>query len=212
MIRVVICDDQPLIRSGFRMILESDGDIEVVGEASDGFSAVEVVKSQRPDVVLMDVRMPHRDGISATREIEESKVIILTTFSLDEYVVDALRAGASGFLLKDTTPDELIKAIKLVYAGDAVLSPEVTRTVVEMASGRLVMQPQENKVEIELSAREVDVLKLIAGGLSNSEIAAKLYLSEATVKSHVSHLLSKLGVRDRVQAVIYAYDRGIVGS
>ncbi|MDA8278534.1 MAG: response regulator transcription factor [Actinomycetota bacterium] len=211
MIRVVICDDQPLIRSGFRMILEADGEIEVVGEASDGFSAIEMVKVQKPDVVLMDIRMPHRDGISATRDIIDSKVIILTTFSLDEYVVDALRAGASGFLLKDTTPEELIRSIKLVHAGDAVLSPEVTRTVVEMASGRLGKY-HEKRSDIELSAREIDVLKLIAAGLSNSEIASELYLSEATIKSHVSHLLSKLGVRDRVQAVIYAYDNGIVGS
>lgn len=212
MIRVVICDDQPLIRSGFRMILDADREIEVVGEASDGYSAVEVVKSQKPDVVLMDVRMPHRDGISATREIMNSKVIILTTFSLDEYVVDALSAGASGFLLKDTTPDELIRAIKLVHAGDAVLSPEVTRTVVEMASGRMSKQSTGRSSEVDLSAREIDVLKLIAAGRSNAEIAGELYLSEATVKSHVSHLLSKLGVRDRVQAVIYAYDNGLAGS
>ncbi|MDA8026254.1 MAG: response regulator transcription factor [Actinomycetota bacterium] len=212
MIRVVICDDQPLIRSGFQMILDADGEIEVVGEASDGYSAVEVVKNQKPDVVLMDVRMPHRDGISATREITNSKVIILTTFSLDEYVVDALRAGASGFLLKDTTPDELIRAIKLVHAGDAVLSPEVTRTVVEMASGRLSKQSAERSSEVDLSAREIEVLKLIAAGRSNAEIAGELYLSEATVKSHVSHLLAKLGVRDRVQAVIYAYDNGLAGS
>ncbi len=211
MIRVVICDDQPLIRSGFKMILESTGEIEVVGEASDGYRGVEVIERVNPDVVLMDIRMPNLDGLAATKKISGSKVIILTTFSIDEYVVEAIRAGASGFLLKDTTPEELIRAVKMVASGEAFLSPEVTRTVVEMATGRVGSQRFEQGAKIDLSSREVEVLKLIASGMSNSEIAGELFLSEATVKSHVSHLLSKLEVRDRVQAVIFAYENGLVG-
>ncbi|MDA8197136.1 MAG: response regulator transcription factor [Actinomycetota bacterium] len=206
-----MCDDQPLIRSGFKMILESTGEIEVVGEASDGYRGVEVIERVNPDVVLMDIRMPNLDGLAATKKISGSKVIILTTFSIDEYVVEAIRAGASGFLLKDTTPEELIRAVKMVASGEAFLSPEVTRTVVEMATGRVGSQRFEQGAKIDLSSREVEVLKLIASGMSNSEIAGELFLSEATVKSHVSHLLSKLEVRDRVQAVIFAYENGLVG-
>jgi DNA-binding NarL/FixJ family response regulator len=207
-IRVVIADDQPLMRAGFKTVLEATGTIEVVGEAGDGEEAVRVAEALEPDVVLMDIQMPRLDGIEATRRMPRRKVLILTTFGLDDYIVDALRAGASGFLLKDARPQELVGAVRAVAAGDAVLSAPVTRRLLDQIAHRLpapVPQAPDG-----LTEREHEVWRLLAGGLSNAEIAAALTVSEATVKTHVSNLLGKLGLRDRVQAVILAYESGLV--
>ena len=212
-VRVLIVDDQALMRTGFRMILEAEEDLEVVGEAADGLEAVERTARTRPDVVLMDVRMPNLDGVQATRRIlegpgEAPRVLILTTFDLDEYVYDSLRAGASGFLLKDAPPEELVAAIHVLAAGDALLAPSVTRRLLtEFAARPGARRPAELD---ELTARETEVLRLLAKGLSNSEIAGELCLGETTVKTHVGHVLMKLGVRDRVQAVVLAYESGLV--
>jgi DNA-binding NarL/FixJ family response regulator/class 3 adenylate cyclase len=215
-VRIVIVDDQALVRAGFRMILEAEEDIEVVGEAADGREAVSEVQRLRPDVVLMDVRMPEVDGIEATRRLlgadgTTAKVVMLTTFDMDEYVYEALRAGASGFLLKDVPPEQLVAGIRAVASGDALLAPSVTRRVIE----EFVRRPPESvrtpPPELsDLTAREAEILQLIARGLSNAEIAKELVVSETTVKTHVAHVLMKLGLRDRVQAVVFAYESGVV--
>jgi DNA-binding NarL/FixJ family response regulator len=215
--RVLLVDDQPLLRTGFRMILSAESDLTVVGEAADGASAVELARRLKPDVVLMDIRMPGMDGIQATRALagpgveDPIKVLMLTTFGLDEYVVESLRAGASGFLLKDAPPEDLVEAIRIVAAGEALLAPSVTRRLLDRVASRL---PPANEDTIpalsELTERELEVLKLMARGLSNAEIAEKLVVSETTVKTHVSRVLSKLDLRDRVQAVILAYETGLV--
>jgi DNA-binding NarL/FixJ family response regulator len=214
-ITVLIADDQALIRSGLRAILESEPGIEVVGEASDGAEAVEAVRRLRPHVALMDIRMPRLDGVAATRALLRgaapvtTKILILTTFHLDAYVAEALRAGASGFLLKEATGDQLIEAVRVVASGEAILAPQVTRRLLEkMASGPAGDGGQ--RIRDLLSAREVDVLLLVARGLSNAEIGAELHLAETTVKSHVQSMLGKLGVRDRLQAAVAAYDAGLV--
>ncbi|NNN14997.1 MAG: response regulator transcription factor [Acidimicrobiaceae bacterium] len=210
MIEVLIADDQPMIRSGFRLILESAEDISVIGEAGDGREAVELAKQLSPDVIVMDIRMPNLDGIAATRLIDNAKVLILTTFHLDNYVVEALAAGASGFLLKDATADELKSAIRSIARGDAALSPSVTRTILDIVKASHASRLQPPSELSTLSARESDVLKCLALGMSNHEIGASLYLSEATVKTHVSRILAKLGLRDRVQAVVFAYRYGVL--
>jgi DNA-binding NarL/FixJ family response regulator len=212
-IRVLIADDQPLMRAGFKTVLEATGAIEVVAEASDGEEAIAAANAHQPDVVLMDIRMPKVDGIEATRALPRQRVLILTTFGLDEYIVEALRAGASGFLLKDARPQELVGAVKAVAAGDAVLSTQVTRRLLDQVAHRLPAPVERDGGALaSLTDRELEVLKLLAGGRSNAEIAEALVVSEATVKSHVSNLLGKLGLRDRVQAVILAYETGLVGS
>jgi len=211
-IRVVIADDQPLMRAGFRTVLEATGSIEVVAEAGDGEAAVRAATEQRPDVVLMDIRMPGLDGIEATRRLPRERVLVLTTFGLDEYIVEALRAGASGFLTKDAPAHELVAAVRAVAAGDAVLSPMVTRQLLDRVARRLpAVVPAPGDGLATLTEREREVLGLVAAGLSNAEIAAALVVAEPTVKTHVSHVLGKLGLRDRVQAVIYAYETGLVG-
>jgi len=213
-IRVLVVDDQALVRAGFRMVLEAEEDMEVIGEASDGREAVVEGRRLQPDVVLMDVRMPELDGIAATREltIEHSRVrvLMLTTFDLDEYVYEALRAGASGFLLKDVAPEQLVDAIRAVARGDALLAPSVTRRVIEEFVRRRATPPIRSAAIDELTPREIEVFGLIAQGLSNAEIAAELVVSETTVKTHVAHVLTKLGLRDRVQAVVLAYESGLV--
>ena len=214
-IRVVLCDDQALVRSGFRMILEAREDIEVVGEAEDGAQALDLAWRHRPDVVLMDVRMPRLDGVEATRRLVESgseaRVLILTTFDLDEYVYEALRAGASGFLLKDVQPAQLVEAIRVVARGEALLAPTVTRRLLDRFAQALPGSPEKPPPELSsLTEREREVLGLLAGGLSNAELAERLFLSETTVKTHVSSILRKLGLRDRVQAVVLAYRAGLV--
>jgi DNA-binding NarL/FixJ family response regulator len=211
MIRVAIADDQALVRSGFRMILEARPDVEVVGEAEDGEQAVELVRELEPDVLLLDVRMPNLDGIEATRRIvadgSSTRILILTTFDLDDYVHDAVRAGASGFLLKDVRPTELVDAIRVIATGNALLGPTALGRLLE----RFGTPPSQNGAALPaLTDRERQILQLVAEGLSNAEIASRLVLSEATIKTHVSNLLRKLGVRDRVQAVIAAYDSGLV--
>jgi DNA-binding NarL/FixJ family response regulator len=213
-VSVVIADDQTLVRAGFRMILDTRDDIEVVGEAGDGGEAIARVAELSPDVALIDVRMPEVDGIEATRRIvaagAPTRIIILTTYDLDESVFAALRAGASGFLLKDVPPTELVEAVRVVARGDAMLSASVTRRLLDRFVGSLP-DPAQRAPEVgELTEREVEVLRLVAGALSNTEIAERLYLSEATVKTHVSSLLRKLRLRDRVQAAVYAYDIGLV--
>jgi DNA-binding NarL/FixJ family response regulator len=212
--RVVIADDQALVRGGFRMILGAKEDMEVVGEAGDGAEAVALTDSERPDVVLMDVRMPGMDGIEATRRIVESgspaRVVVLTTFDADEYVFAALRAGASGFMLKDVRPPELVEAIRVVARGDALLAPSVTRRLLDRFAGALPDGAPPSPYLEELTEREREVLRFVALALSNAEIAARLHLTEATVKTHVSSVLRKLGLRDRVQAVVFAYDVGLV--
>jgi DNA-binding NarL/FixJ family response regulator len=213
-IRVVIADDQALVRSGFRLIVEGRPDLEVVGEAEDGAQAVALVEELQPDVILLDIRMPNLDGIEATKQIVASgsrtRILVLTTFDLDEYVYGAVRAGASGFLLKDVRPNELVDAIRVVASGSALLGP----TAIERLLARFSAPtdaPQTETIAIgSLTDREAEILELLANGLSNAEIAARLVVSETTVKSHVSNLLRKLGVRDRVQAVIAAYDAGVV--
>jgi DNA-binding NarL/FixJ family response regulator len=210
-IRVLIADDQPLMRAGFKTVLEATGSIEVIAEASDGEEAIRAAEAHAPDVVLMDIRMPRVDGIEATRRLPRHRVLILTTFGLDEYIVEALRAGASGFLLKDARPQELVGAVKAVAAGDAVLSTAVTRSLLDQVAHRLPAPVAADGALSALTERELEVLRLLAGGRSNAEIAAALVVSEATVKSHVSNLLGKLGLRDRVQAVILAYETGLVG-
>jgi DNA-binding NarL/FixJ family response regulator len=213
-IRVLICDDQALVRAGFRAILEAQPDIEVVGEAENGAEAVALAERRAPDVILMDIRMPVLDGVEATRRLAEAgasaRILVLTTFDLDEYVHAAIRAGASGFLLKDVTPAKLIEAIRVVAAGDALLAPSVTRRLLEQFATTLPQRDQSSAALSELTARETEVLRLLAAGLSNAEIAASLVVSEATVKTHISSLLRKLGLRDRVQAVILAYESGLV--
>ena len=210
--RVLLADDQELVRAGFRMILETQADIEVVGEAADGVEAVQATRRLRPDVVLMDIRMPNLDGLQATRRIvaarSAARVLILTTFDLDEYVYQALTAGASGFLLKNAPPEQLIGAVRVVADGDALLSPSITRRVIEHFT--LLPPPGGADALAGLTSREREVLKLVARGLSNAEIAAELLVSDTTVKSHVAHLLAKLRLRDRVQAVVLAYESGLV--
>jgi DNA-binding NarL/FixJ family response regulator len=219
-VSVVLVDDQPLIRTGFRMILHATDDIRVIGEAGEGRAAIEVVNETQPDVVLMDVRMPGTDGIEATREIvasgSRSRVLILTTFDLDEYAFAALKAGASGFLLKDVPPGDLTAAIRIVAAGDAVVSPRITRELLDRYAA-LLPTPDESSSEpaihpllARLTEREGEVLLALARGLSNSEIAAEMSLSEATVKTHVTRILAKLELRDRVQAVVLAYEQRLI--
>ena len=214
-IRVLICDDQALVRAGFRAILGSRPEIEVVGEAENGAEAVALAERRRPDVILMDIRMPVLDGVEATRQLvaegSPARILVLTTFDLDEYVHAAIRAGASGFLLKDVTPAKLVEAIRIVAGGDALLAPSVTRRLLERFAATLSAGDQSSQVLGQLTPRETEVLRLLAAGLSNAEIASELVVSEATVKTHISSLLRKLGLRDRVQAVILAYETGLVG-
>jgi DNA-binding NarL/FixJ family response regulator len=214
-IRVLLADDQRLVRAGFRMILKAEPDIEVVGEAEDGLAVVEAARELRPDVVLMDIRMPNADGLEATRKIiagpaPRPRILVLTTFDLDEYVYEALRAGATGFLLKDTPEDQLIAAIHVAADGGAIFSPSVTCRLIEQISKQAPRQPPA--ALSELTPREFEVLRLVARGLSNSEIACELVVSEHTAKTHVAHILSKLDLRDRVQAVVLAYESGLVDS
>ncbi len=213
-IRVLLADDQSLIRAGFRMILESQGDIEVVGEAANGEQAADAARRLKPDVVMMDIQMPGGDGLAATRTIAaapdgHSRVIILTTFERDEYVFEALQAGASGFLLKNAPPEQLVEAVRLVASGEALLAPSVTRRVIEQFARRPVEAETSARLD-SLTQREREVLVMLARGLSNSELAAHFIVSEGTIKTHVSSLLGKLGLRDRVQAVVLAYETGLV--
>jgi DNA-binding NarL/FixJ family response regulator len=218
MISVLLADDHALIRKGFRLILSGEPDIEVAGEACDGATAVTMCRALRPDVVLMDIRMPGRDGIEATRDIAvaglPSKVLILTTFDLDDYVYSGLRAGASGFLLKDTQPDDLVAAIRTVAAGDAVLAPQATQRLIRQFAATQQPEPASSQLATQirqaLTSREQDVFGRVAAGLSNGEIAAGLHLSPGTVKIHVGRILAKLGLRDRVQAVVLAYESGLI--
>jgi len=210
-LRVVIADDQPMMRAGFKVVLEATGDIEVVAEAGNGEEAVRAAGEHSPDVVLMDIRMPGLDGIEATRRLPRQRVLILTTFGLDQYIIEALRAGASGFLLKDSPTSEVVAAVHAVAAGDAVLSAAVTRQLLDQVARRLPAPVARRPDEPDpLTEREHEVLRMLANGLSNAEIAEALVVSEATVKSHVSHILGKLGLRDRVQAVIYAYETRLI--
>jgi len=215
-IRVLIADDQQLVRTGFRMILESEPDLEVVGEAVNGLHAVSIARELHHDVVLMDNRMPDLDGIEATRRLmahgeqPPTRVLILTTFDLDEYVFDALRAGASGFLLKDTPAGQLTAAVRMIAAGDALLAPTITRRLIEEFTATSRTLPPPPGLD-ELTARELEVFRLVAKGLSNAEIATQLVIAETTVKTHVTRVLMKLGLRDRVQAVVLAYESGLVG-
>jgi len=210
-VRVLLVDDDALVRAGLRMILSSAPDLELVGEADDGARAVAAVREHRPDVVLMDIRMPEMDGIEATRRLPGQRVLILTTFGLDEYIIEALRAGASGFLLKDAPTQEVLDAVRAVAAGDAVLAPAVTRQLLDQVGRRLPAPVSRTPDDLAtLTDREQQVLRMLAAGLSNAEISNALVLSEATVKTHVSNLLGKLGLRDRVQAVIYAYETGLI--
>jgi len=213
-IRVLVADDQSMVRAGFRMLLGGEPDIEVVAEASTGREAIDKVRRFQPTVVLMDIRMPEMDGLEATRRIlaagDAPRILILTTFALDEYIYDALSAGASGFVLKDDPPEQLIGAVRTVAAGEALLSPEVTKRVIRQFS-RLPRPSRPQGFE-ELTAREHEIFGLIAGGLSNTEIAQQLVISDSTVKSHISHILQKLGLRDRVQLVVLAYRAGLIDT
>lgn len=213
-IRVIIADDQELVRAGFAMVINSQEDMSVVGQAKDGYEAVELCKTLQPDVILMDVRMPRMDGIEATQKIQQARVIILTTFDLDEYVMAAINAGASGFLLKDTEPETLLNSIRTVYQGNAIIAPSATKRLIEkMMEGSLAPSPAPAYTDPELedlTDREREVLIEIAHGLSNQEIAEKLFISLPTVKTHVAHILQKINARDRVQAVVFAYDNHLV--
>jgi DNA-binding NarL/FixJ family response regulator len=215
-IRIVLADDQALIRVGLRALAEAETDIEVVGEAADGRQALQVVRATHPDVVVMDIRMPVMDGLEATRQIAADptlagvRVLVLTTFELDEYVFEALRAGAGGFLLKDADPAELLRAVRVVAAGDALLSPRVTRRVVEAFAGRPVPNSPRTSLLAELTEREREVVALVGNGLSNDEIGVKLFISPATARTHVSRAMSKLDARDRAQVVVFAYETGLV--
>ena len=214
MIRALVADDQAVVRGGLRMILEAQEDIEVVGEAGDGAAAVELVRELQPDVVLMDIRMPEMDGIEATRRLalagSGARVLVLTTYGLDEYVYEALKAGAAGFLIKTDSPERLVEAVRVVAAGESLLAPEVTRRLIDrFLAGARPGRSAPPELE-ELTARELEVLKLVARGLSNAEIAQTLFVSDGTVKTHVSSVLSKLGLRDRVQAVVFAYECSLV--
>jgi DNA-binding NarL/FixJ family response regulator len=215
MTRVVLADDQALVRAGFRALLDAEDDIHVVGEAVDGADAVRVVRREKPEVVLMDIRMPETDGLEATRQIvaeerlADVKVVILTTFELDEYVFEALRSGASGFLLKDTEPGDLVQAVRLVAGGDALLSPSVTKRLIAEFASRAKKPPPAAALE-ELTAREREVMALVAEGLTNDDIAERFVLSPATVKTHVNRAMMKLGARDRAQLVVLAYESGLV--
>ena len=215
MISVLIADDQALVRAGFRMILDAEEDLDVVGEASDGREAIDVARRLKPDVVLMDIRMPELDGIEATRRVialdgtPPARVLMLTTFDLNEYVYEALRAGASGFLLKDVPPEQLAAGIRVVAQGDALLAPSITKRLIQEFASAAPVAAKPPKGLDELTARELEVFKLVARGLSNAEIAAELIVSETTVKTHVARVLMKLGLRDRVQAVVLAYESGI---
>jgi DNA-binding NarL/FixJ family response regulator len=214
-IRVLLADDQAMVRAGFRLILAAEPDIAVAGEAADGVEAIAAARRLRPDVTLMDVRMPRLDGIAATGRLladdpAPTRVVVLTTFDVDAHVYDALRAGASGFLLKNAPPEDLVQAIRVVAAGAGLLDPAVTRRVIEEFARSPVPDPTPSEVAA-LTERELEVLHHVARGLSNAEIAASLVVSEATVKTHVARMLTKLGLRDRVQAVVYAYERGLVG-
>jgi DNA-binding NarL/FixJ family response regulator len=216
MIRLLIADDQVMVREGFSALLDAQPDFEVVGSAGDGAAAVTLARRLKPDIVLMDVRMPGMDGLEATRRLNEPwpgwaeppRILVLTTFDLDDYVYEALRAGASGFLLKDAPADDLVRAVRVVASGDALLAPSVTRRLVEEFARRPRRQPSSSLRQ--LTQRETDVLRLVARGLSNAEIAEQLFLAEQTVKSHVSRLFAKLGLRDRAQAVVLAYESGLV--
>jgi DNA-binding NarL/FixJ family response regulator len=215
MIRVLVCDDQALVRAGYTTILSAQDDFEVVGQAADGREAVELARRLTPDVVIMDVRMPGIDGIEATRQLagpgtgQRVKVLVVTTFNLDEYVFEALRAGASGFLLKDTPPEEMMRGIRTVADGNALLAPEVTRRLIGRFGSRLREAEATPDALAQLTDRELDVLRLVAGGLSNAEIAATLFIGTETVKTHVSRVLTKLHLRDRVQAVVLAHRLGV---
>ncbi|MCW2932969.1 MAG: response regulator receiver protein [Actinomycetia bacterium] len=209
MIRVLIADDQPLMRQGFAMILGAQPDITVVGEAGTGTRVVAQARDLAPDVIMMDIQMPGMDGITATRHLRGCKILVLTTFGTDDHVAQALRAGASGFLLKDATPEQLIHAIRVVAGGDALLDPAITRNLIRRALPALITPEAPPRFEA-LSGREIEVLRLIAQGMTNAEVAALLMVSEATVKTHVSRLLAKLDLRDRVQAVVAAYQHGLV--
>jgi len=213
-IAVVLADDHAMVRAGFRLVLDTEDDIDVVGEASDGEQAIIVTRALRPDVVLMDVQMPRTDGLAATARIVadaglESRVIILTTFERDDYVFEALRAGASGFLLKNAPPEELVHAVRIVAAGEALLAPSITRRVIADYYRRPAPSVADSCLQ-RLTERETEVLRLLATGMSNGELAAQLYVGEGTIKTHVSSMLTKLGLRDRVQAVVYAYETGLV--
>ena len=214
MIRVLVVDDQALVRGGFRMILDAQKDIDVVGEAEDGLDALEKVTELEPDVVLMDIRMPRLDGLEATRRLVARggapRVLMLTTFDADEYVYESLRAGASGFMLKDVRPEQLAEAVRVVARGEALLAPAITRRLIEQFVRRPLAGAATPDELAELTERELDVLRLVARGYSNAEIASSLFLSEATVKTHVTHILTKLRLRDRVQAVVLAYESGLV--
>ncbi|HZR50544.1 MAG TPA: response regulator transcription factor [Streptosporangiaceae bacterium] len=215
MIRVLLADDQGLVRAGFKALLDAREDIEVVGEAADGSAAVELARTLHPDVVLMDIRMPGLDGLTATRQITADpdlagvRIVILTTFGLDEYLFDALRAGASGFLLKDTEPADLATAVRVVAAGDSLISPSMTRKLIAEFATRAKKPRPAAELDV-ITQREREVMSLVADGLTNHEIAAKLYMSPATVRTHVSHAMTKLGARDRAQLVVLAYETGLV--